>query len=434
MRLLALWFVAATATSAADVPPTMPFPGLDAIYPELETLYLDLHQSPELSWHEEKTAAKMAARLRQLGFEVTTGVAKNGVVGVLRNGKGPTVLLRTELDALPIQEKTGLPFASKVTAKSDTGEVIPVMHACGHDVHMTGWIGAATLLARSKERWRGTLVFVAQPAEEVVGGAASMLADGLYTRFPKPDFAVAVHDRPEIASGQVAITPGYALANSSTVYIVVHGRGGHGAEPHRTIDPVVIAARTVVALQTIVAREIDPADPAVVTVGSMHAGTKENIIPDTAELKITVRSYRDEVQMHLLAAIERIAKAEAMAAGAPKEPTVTVLPAAAHATYNDPALSKRLRAALTRVLGSENIVEFHPIMGAEDFSEFGRAGVPAVLVWVGATDGARLREARASGTTLPGLHTAGFAPDRERTLRTATAVLTSSALELLGTP
>jgi hippurate hydrolase len=247
-----------------------------------------------------------------------------GVVGVLRNGKGPTVMLRTELDALPVKEQTGLPFASTLTTADSSGATIPVMHACGHDIHMTSWVGAATLLSRSKDRWRGTVVMIGQPAEEIGSGAKAMLADGLFTRFPKPDFAVAIHDTQLLPAGQVGVTPGFAFARMDAVDITVFGKGGHGAAPHQTIDPVVIAARTVVALQTIVAREVNPTDPAVVTVGSIHGGTKHNIIPDEVKLQLTVRSYKEEVQKRLLASIERIARAEAAAAGAPKEPVVTV--------------------------------------------------------------------------------------------------------------
>ena len=404
---------------------------LDHLYPQLDALYQDLHQSPELSRHEEKTAAKMADRLRGLGYEVTTKVGGNGVVGLLRNGKGPTVMLRTDLDALPVEEKTGLSYASKVTTLNDAGVQVPVMHACGHDVHMTSWIGAATLLAQSKERWHGTVMMVGQPAEELVSGAAAMLADGLFKRFPKPDFVVGIHDTNLNPSGQVGYTPGFALANVDTVEITVFGKGGHGAAPHQTVDPIVIAARIVVALQTIVAREMNPLDPAVVTVGSIHGGTKSNIIPDEVKLQLTVRSYKDEVQKQLLAAIERIARAEAAAARAPKDPAVTVDRASAHATWNDPELTKRLAAALARSFGEANVVENRPVMGAEDFSEYGRAGVPAVQLWVGAIEAKRFAEAKAAGTLAPGMHSSLFAPDRERTIRTGVATFTLSALELL---
>ncbi|HEX8435423.1 amidohydrolase, partial [Archangium sp.] len=247
--------------------------GLDGLYPELDALYRDLHQNPELSLQEEKTAAKLAERLRKLGFEVTQKVGGHGVVAVLRNGKGPTVMLRTDLDALPVEEKTGLPYASRVTAKDDSGQTVPVMHACGHDMHMTAWLGTATLLSRSKDRWRGTLVMVGQPAEEKGNGARRMLSDGLYSRFPKPDFAIALHNSASAAAGTIEYVSGYALANVDSLDITLHGKGGHGAYPHTTVDPIVLAARTILSLQTIVSREKSPLEPAVLTVGSIHGGT-----------------------------------------------------------------------------------------------------------------------------------------------------------------
>ena len=423
--------VASSTAGAAEDRVRATLARLDALYPELDALYCDLHRNPELSGHEEKTAARMAARVRAAGFEVTENVGGHGVVGVLRNGKGPTVMLRTDLDALPVKEDTGLPYASAVTVPADDGAPISVMHACGHDVHMSSWVGAATLLARAKDRWRGTLVMVGQPAEEMGTGAAAMLADGLYTRFPRPDFAVAVHDAADRPAGQVATLAGAMLANASVVYVTVYGRGGHGAYPHKSVDPIVIAARIVVALQTIVAREVNPLDPAVVTVGSIHGGTKSNIIPDDVKLAITVRSFKDEVQQQLIAAIERIAKAEAAAAAAPKEPTVTVAPGAAHATVNDPALVHRLVPAVAKALGPDRVVEATPVMGAEDFSEYGRAGVPAAFFFVGAVEPKLFAEATAAGKPLPALHSSKFAPDRERTIRAAVTTLVASALELL---
>jgi hippurate hydrolase len=344
------------------------------------------------------------------------------------------VLVRTELDALPIKEQTGLPYASTVTTKTDAGETVSVMHACGHDIHMTSWVGAATLLVAAKARWHGTLVMVGQPAEELVSGARAMLDDGFLTRFPRPDFAIAIHDTPLHTSGQIGLRPGYALANSDSVDITFYGKGGHGATPQVTIDPVVMAARAVVTFQSIVAREINPLDPAVITVGTFHAGTKRNIIPDEAKLELTVRSYKPEVQKHLLASIARIAKAEAEAAGAPREPTVFVnTKQSSQSLYNDPALTERLGAALRRELDPASIVASEPIMPSEDFGAFGRAaGIPSVLLWVGAAEPAAFAKATAAGTLLPGLHTAGFVPDRERTIRTGVAALTLSVLELLG--
>jgi len=424
-----LFFCASTAQAQSS--PALS--GLDALYPEMQKLYVDLHQSPELSLHEEKTAAKLAERLRALGFEVTTGVGKTGLVGVLRNGKGPTVMLRTDLDGLPVEEKTGLPYASKVTTTDDSGATVSVMHACGHDVHMTSWIGAATLLSRSKDRWRGTLLMVGQPAEEKGGGARLMLADGLYTRFPKPDFALAIHDDASMPAGKVGWVSGYALANVDSVDVTIFGKGGHGAYPHTTVDPIVIAARTVVALQTIVGRENNPLDPAVVTVGSIHGGTKHNIIPDDVKLQLTVRSYKDDVRKRLLAAIERIAKAEAAAAGSPKAPEVKVSEGTP-ATFNEPAVTKRVADAVERTLGAARVEEHPPVMGGEDFSEYGRAGVPATMLWVGAVSQKKYDAAKAAGTTLPSLHSSEFAPDPEPTLKTGISTLTLGALELLGKP
>jgi amidohydrolase len=426
----ALGSASARAADAASSPALAP---LDALYPDLQKLYFDLHQNPELSFHEEKTAAKLAERLRALGFEVTTGVGGTGIVGLMRNGKGPTVMIRTDLDALPVEEKTGLPYASKATTKDSSGATVSVMHACGHDIHMSSWIGTATLLSRSKDRWRGTLMMVGQLAEEMGGGARKMLAAGLFTKFPKPDFAIAFHDNADMVAGQIAAIPGYALANVDSVDVTIYGKGGHGAYPHMTVDPIVIAARTVVALQTIVGRENNPLDPAVVTVGSIHGGTKHNIIPDEVKLQLTVRSYKDEVRKHLLEAIARIAKAEAAAAGAPKEPKVEVIDGTP-ATYNDPALTKRLSEMLARTLGPSRLEERQPVMGAEDFSEYGRAGVPAVILWVGAVERKKFDAAKAAGTPLPSLHSSEFAPDPEPTIKAGVTAMTLSALELLGKP
>jgi amidohydrolase len=401
--------------------------------PDLVALYIDLHSNPELSLHEEKTAAKLAERLRRLGFEVTAGVGGTGVVGVLRNGAGPTVMLRTELDALPVQEKTGLSYASTVKAKNDAGLEVPVMHACGHDVHMTVWVGTAARMAQARTSWHGTLVLIAQPAEEVVKGAKAMLADGLYSRFPKPDYVVALHDSPKVPSGKIGFTPGFILASSDSVDVTIYGKGGHGAAPQTTVDPVVIAARTVLAWQTIVSRENDPQEPAVVTVGSIHGGTKHNIIPDEVKLQLTVRTYNRGVRQHVLDAIARIARAEANAAGADREPTVAVVESTP-ATYNDPKLTARVVAALARQLGADNVVEAPREMASEDFSEYGLAGVPAVMVRLGAAEPAALAKAQAAGHELPSLHSSLFAPDRDPTLRTGVAAEMAMLLDLLGKP
>jgi amidohydrolase len=401
--------------------------------PDLVALYIDLHRNPELSLHEQNTAAKLAERLRRLGFEVTAGVGGTGVVGVLRNGAGPTVMLRTELDALPVEEKTGLPYASTVKARNDAGLEVPVMHACGHDVHMTVWVGTAARMAQGRGTWHGTLVLIAQPAEEVVKGAKAMLADGLFSRFPKPDYVIALHDSPKLPAGKMGFTPGFILASSDSVDVTIYGKGGHGAAPQTTVDPVVIAARTVLAWQTIVSREKDPQEPAVVTVGSIHGGTKHNIIPDEVKLQLTVRTYNRDVRQHVLDAIARIARAEAAAAGAAREPTVAVVESTP-ATYNDLKLTARVAAALRRQLGADNVVEAPREMASEDFSEYGLAGVPAVMVRLGAAEPAALAKAQAEGHELPSLHSSLFAPDRDPTLRTGVAAEVAMLLDLLAGP
>lgn len=408
--------------------------GLRALYPSLDSLYIDLHKNPELSLHEEKTAAKMARRLRNLGFEVTERVGGYGVVGVMKNGAGPTLLVRTDMDALPVREQTGLPYASTATAKNDAGETVHVMHACGHDMHMASWIGAAALLAGERDRWHGTLVFVAQPAEELVQGAVRMIKDGLFTRFPKPDFVLGLHDTHLLPAGQLSATPGPAYAGSNAVDITFYGKGGHGAMPHRTIDPLLIAARTVVTLQTIVSREVNPLDPAVVTVGTFHAGTKRNIIADEARIELTVRSFKPEVQKRLLAAIERIARAEAAAAGAPRPPSVTVDSLqASEVVINDPVMATRLSNALRRGLGDQRVQPHDPMTGSEDFGVYGRvAGVPSVNLRIGAVEPGAFARAQATGALLPSPHSPLFAPDREPTITTGVEALTLSALELLG--
>jgi len=428
---LTLVLLIAASTARAEAPEPA-LAGLAEIYPKLDALYLELHRNPELSMKEDKTAARLATELKALGYEVTTGVGGTGIVGVLKNGAGPTVLLRTELDALPIEEKTGLPYASTARPMDATGKAQPAMHACGHDIHMAGWTGAAALLARHKELWHGTVVMVGQPGEELVRGARAMIADGLFKRFPKPDFAIAVHDTSDEPAGKVLIVPGYGMASVDSVDITIFGRGGHGAKPHTTIDPIVLAARTVLALQTLISREKDPLEPAVITVGSIHGGTKHNIIPEEVKLQITVRTYNPAVRKQLLAGIARIAKAEAVAANAPREPEIKISDSQ-DSTYNDPALSRRLAAALERRLGKANVVEGKPEMVSEDFGELGKAaGAPSVLIRLGAVEPKKYAAAIAAGTPLPSLHSATFVPDRERTIRADAAVLVFATLELIG--
>jgi hippurate hydrolase len=405
---------------------------IDSLYPDLAVFYMDLHRNPELSTHEEKTSKKVADRLRVLGYEVTDHVGGFGVVAVMKNGKGPTLLVRADMDALPVAEKTGLPYASQVTMKDDSGNVVPVMHACGHDVHMTSLVGAAALLAKAKNLWRGTLVLVGQPAEEGGDGAAAMLKDGFLTRFPKPDFAIALHDDARLPAGQIGYTPGFRSASSDSVDITIYGRGGHGSAPQNTVDPIVIAARTILALQTIVSRENSPFDPAVVTVGRIQGGTKRNIVPDEVRLELTVRTYKPEVEEKVLAAIRRIARAEAEASGAPKEPLVKIEKGYA-ANYDDPALTRRIAAAMTKAFGASRVVEVPPIMASEDFGDFGRAAnAPYLEFSLGATPAAKFEAAHGDPTKVPGLHSSEFAPDPEPTLKTGAAALAVAALEILG--
>jgi hippurate hydrolase len=405
------------------------------IYPELRAFYEDLHRHPELGYQEVRTSARLAEKLRALGYEVTTGVGKTGVVAVLRNGKGPTVLLRADMDALPMEEKTGLPYASVATAKNDEGETVKVMHGCGHDIHMTTLVGAAALLAAVKAEWRGTLILVGQPAEEGGGGASAMLKDGLFERFGRPDFAIALHDVNYLPAGSLGVTPGYAGANSDRVDITVYGKGGHGSTPHLTVDPIVIAARIVVALQTIVARETDPREPVVVTVGEIRGGTTYNIIPDEASLKLTVRTFKPEVRDRVFAAIDRIAKAEAAAAGAPKEPLVAVQPGGYVSNYNDPELAKRIAAAFETHFGKDKVSAPPPTMGGEDFGDFGRAAnAPSLMFWLGATPAAVFDAAGGDQTRLPSLHSPLWAPDPEPTIKMGAAALAIAAIEVLGKP
>ncbi|MCS6911768.1 MAG: amidohydrolase [Myxococcales bacterium] len=404
-----------------------------AIEPDLHALYRQLHQHPELSLHEQETAARLAARLRALGIEVTVGVGGHGIVGVVRNGEGPVLMLRTDLDGLPVREETGLPYASRVVVRNEQGQEVPVMHACGHDLHMASWIGAATVLLKLRERWRGTLLLVGQPAEEQGDGAKRMIEAGLLRRFPRPSYALAIHDSADLPAGQVGYTAGFALANVDSVDITVFGKGGHGAYPHTTVDPVVLAARIVLALQTLVSREKDPLEPAVVTVGSIHGGTRHNIIPDEVSLQLTVRSYSQTVRQQLLDGIRRIVEAEAQGAGAPRRPRI-VVSAGTPATYNDPQLVERVAAALVRALGADRVIKMPPVMGGEDFSEYGRAGVPSFLYWIGAVRPDQFAAARRNGTPLPSLHSSRFAPAYEPALRTAVHSLVVASLELLGRP
>jgi amidohydrolase len=433
LLVVSLLIASLSVTSWAAEPWRPPSAQIDAVYPQVEALYLDLHRNPELSYHEEKTAAKIADQLRKLGYDVTTGFGGTGVVGVFKNGSGPVVMLRAELDALPVPEKTGLPYASHVTTHDDRGVEVPVMLACGHDLHMAIGIGTAALLVQNKDRWHGTFIYVGQPAEERIGGAKAMIKDGLFTRFPKPDFAFAVHDSNGLPAGQIGYAPGFSAANADSVNVTVYGVGGHGAAPQETIDPIVIAARTIVSWQTIVSREVDPQDPAVITVGAIHGGTKNNIIPDEVLMQLTVRSYKDEVRKHLLASIERIVDAEAVAAGTPKKPLVEIEEGVG-AVYNDPATTNRLVDRLKQVMGDSNVVLERPIMASDDFAEYRYGGVPSVMLELGAVNPEKYAAAKKSGEALPGPHSPYFAPDREPSLKTGIEVEMAAILELMGKP
>ena len=430
-----------TATAAlcalaapASAQQTAVAPDMDA----LTALYEDLHAAPELSFMEEKTAKRLARELRRAGFEVTEGVGRTGIVAVMANGEGPTIMLRADMDGLPVEEATGLPYASKATGEDRFGETFPTMHACGHDVHMTALVGAARQMAARRADWSGTLVLIGQPAEEIGEGALAMIKDGLYERFLKPDAVVGLHDSASLPSGSVAYTPGYALANVDSVDIRVRGVGGHGAYPHTTKDPIVIGARIVEALQTLVSREISPLTPAVVTVGAFNAGTKHNIISAEAHLQLTVRSFDDETREHLLLGIQRIAEAQAMSAGLPEElwPDVSVSLPYTPSTFNDPALAERVAETLRGALGEDQVIQADAVMGGEDFSQFGREAqdVPTLIFWLGAVAPDAFAAAQDGGDPLPSLHSPFFAPDAERTLRTGVIAMTEAALSLFETP
>jgi hippurate hydrolase len=401
-------------------------------YSSLEALYKHLHTHPELSLHEVQTAARLARELKAIGFEIHEKVGGNGVVGIIRNGKGPTVLVRTDMDALPVIEQTGLGYASKVRVRDKNDREVGVMHACGHDMHMTCWTGTARVLAKLKDRWQGTLIFIGQPAEEIGAGARMMLAAGLFKDFPKPDYGLALHCDAERPHGSVAFSEGLALANLDSVDITVKGKGGHGAAPHTTIDPVVIAARIVLDLQTLVSRETNPLDPAVVTVGSIHGGSKHNIIPAEVKLQLTVRSTKDAVRKHLLQGIKRIAEAAAQAAGAPA-PMVEVNDAEfTPALVNDVGLTRKTVALFKEVLGEERVVGRLPVMGSEDFSRYGLAGVPIFLYFLGTQPPEKVAEYKRAGRPLPSLHSDLFYPIPEPTLKTGVLTMSMAVLNLVG--
>lgn len=403
--------------------------------PELMGFYRDFHANPELSLHEVNTAAKLAAEARRAGYDVTEKVGGTGVVAVLRNGAGPVLLIRADMDALPVAEATGLAFASKVRATTDEGIESGVMHACGHDTHMASWIGTLRNLAAMKAQWHGTVVMIAQPAEERGMGARMMLEDGLFTRFPKPQFALAFHDSASQPAGQIGVTPGYALANVDSVDLTIRGVGGHGAYPHTTKDPIVLAARIVTALQTLVSREVDPQQPAVVTVGAINGGSKHNIIGSEVTMLLTVRSFTPEVRQQLLDGIARIARGEAIAAGIPDDrmPEMKVKDEFTPATFNTQPLTDRMKALWTTRFGKDRVVETKAVMGGEDFSRYWLADnqIQSLIFWVGGVPQAKWDAAQKNKTGLPSLHSAYWAPEAEAVIGTATEAMTAAALDIL---
>ncbi|HMP16355.1 MAG TPA: amidohydrolase [Gemmatales bacterium] len=405
---------------------------------QMDAIYLDLHQNPELSTQEIRTARKLAEGLRQLGFDVHEKIGNEkagfGVVGVLKNGEGPKVLVRTDLDALPIIEKTGVPYASQVRVRDAEGKEVGVMHACGHDIHMTCWLGTAKVLVDLKDRWQGTLIMIGQPSEERGLGAKAMLEAGLFTRFPKPDFCIALHADGSMAHGKIGYTAGMAMANVDSVDILVKGKGGHGSAPHNAIDPIVIASRIVLDLQTLVSRETDPLDSAVVTVGSIHGGSKHNIIPPEVKMQLTVRSFKDSVRKNLLEGIERIAKAAAQAARAP-EPVVSIEQAEfTPSLLNDEALTKRSALSAAKILGKENVMTIPPKMGGEDFSRYSRdGGVPVFMFFLGTSDPAKVEESKKSGIPLPSMHSDMYAPVYTPSISTGVKALSAIAIDLFNT-
>ena len=439
LRAFALSFgviVLATAAARAEtVDDVRQF--VEKQYPSLESIYTTVHRNPELSEQEEKTAALLASELKSLGYDVTTNVGGHGVVAVMKNGAGRTLLIRTDLDALPVRELTGASYASRVLTKDAAGQTVGVMHACGHDVHVTCLVGVARALVQFKDRWKGTLVLIGQPAEEIVHGARAMLKDGLFTRFPRPDWCLALHVDAELEAGKVGYVPGHALANVDSVDVTIRGVGSHGAQPDKGKDPVVIAAQTVLAFQTIDSREIDPTQPVVVTVGSIHGGTKRNIIPDEVVLKLTVRTYSEEVRSKTLAAIERIAGGIAQAAGVPSDrmPVVTRLEdESTPATYNDPALVEEVVGTFKRTLGESNVVKRDPVMGAEDFGRFGteEPKIPIFMYRLGSVSPDRVAARKKPGAApLPSLHSPIYLPEPKATIRTGVITMTAAAIELL---
>jgi hippurate hydrolase len=442
MKQSRLWMAASLALAAPAFAQTLDHI-VDAELPGLVGTYQEIHAHPELSRHEDATSARLAGALRQAGYTITEHVGKypdgsqaDGVVAILANGAGPRVLIRTDLDALPVVEDTGLSYSSHVTSTNASGQEVGVMHACGHDIHITTMIGTARALAATRARWHGTVMLIGQPAEETVEGAKAMLADGLYERFGRPDLAIALHDTNTHAAGTVGVASGPTLAGATSIDVTLRGQGGHGSAPQLGKDPVVMAGEFIVELQTIVSRQEDPRDPSVVTVGDIHGGAKRNVIPNEVKLELTTRAFSESAMNIIVEGVRRTAQGVALSAGVPqdRQPIVTVLEnESVPATYNDPALAARVKAALARALGAANVVDDAPIMASEDFGLFGLEGhkIPTVIFWLGAMDPQKFADAQAEGRLLPGMHTSKFEPLPAPTLRTGVIAMSSVAMALL---
>jgi amidohydrolase len=438
----ALWSIACMGVAAPVFAQTLDHL-VDAQLSGLVATYKEIHAHPELSRHEDETAARLADALRQAGYKVTEHVGKypdgsqaDGVVAILENGAGPRLLIRTDLDALPVVEETGLSYASHVKSTNASGQEVGVMHACGHDVHITTMIGTARALAATRAKWHGTVMLIGQPAEETVEGAKAMLADGLYERFGRPDLAIALHDTNTHAAGTVGIVSGPTLAGVTSIDVTLRGQGGHGSAPQLGKDPVVMAGEFIVQLQTIVSRQEDPRDPAVVTIGAIHGGAKRNVIPNEVKMELTTRAFSDQAMNVIIEGVRRTAQGVALSAGVAqdRQPIVTILEnESAPSTYNDPALAARVKAALVKALGAKDVFDDAPIMASEDFGLFGLEGhaIPAVIFWLGAMDPQQFAAAQAQGKLLPGLHTSKFEPLPEPTLRTGVIAMSSVATALL---
>jgi len=441
MRILSIVLLLAVPAFAQDLPTLV-----NTQLPNLVEIYKDLHSHPELSHQESRTSALLATELRKAGFTVTEHIGKYpdgaqafGIVAIMENGPGPRLLIRTDMDALPIVEETGLPYASHVTTKNAAGQDVGVMHACGHDIHMTTMIGTARALAALKSQWHGTVMLIGQPSEETIDGAKAMLVDRLYERFGTPTMAIALHDTNEHAAGTIGITSGPAMSGATSVDITIRGIGGHGSRPDLGKDPIVMAAQFITQIQTIASRQEDPRDPAVITVGDIHGGTKRNIIPDEVKMQLTLRAFSEKARETELSGIRRAANGVAIAAGVPDNlaPIVTVLDnESTPATYNDPALTMKVKAGIASALGVQNVSDDPSAMGSEDFGLFGLDShkIPTVMFWLGAMDPAKFATAKAAGQELPGLHTSHFEPLPEPTLRTGIQAMTSAAIALLSEP